>query len=65
MDTSNKVSLTPRNLWKCSGNLKLCKSHLQLCQFDGSVIRSLSYFEVTLENVLISKCKKENSLFKK
>ena len=39
----------PRNLWEYIGKPTLQKSSLLLCQFDGSVIKTLEYFKGSLE----------------
>ena len=44
MDTSSEVTLRSRNFWERIG-----KSSLQLHKFDGSVIKTLRYFEDSLE----------------
>ena len=49
MDTGSGVMLIPRNFWECIGKPTLRKSSLLLCQFEGSVIKTLGYFEGSLE----------------
>ena len=49
MDTGSEVTLIPRNLWERIGKPILRKSSLLLRQFDGSVIKTLGYFEGSLE----------------
>ena len=44
MDTGSEIMLIPRNLWERIGKPTLQKSSLLLCQFDGSVIKTLGYF---------------------
>ena len=48
MDTGSEVMLIPRNFWERIGKLTLQKSKLLLHQFDGSVIKTLRYFEGSL-----------------
>ena len=50
MDTSNEVTLIRKNFWERTGNLTLQKSSLQLHQFDESAIKTLVYFDVSLED---------------
>ena len=60
--------LIPRNFWERIRKPTLWKSSLQLHQFDGSIIKTLGYFEGSLELedkfevILISVtiCKKKN-----
>ena len=49
MDTGSEVTLIPRNFGECIGKPTLWKNKLQLRQFDGLVIKSLGYFEGSLE----------------
>ena len=70
MDTGSEVMLIPRNFWECIGKLTLQKSKLLLCLFDGSVIKTLGYFEGSLEledkfeviPMIVITCKKNHGL---
>ena len=67
MDTSSEVTLIPRNFWERIGKSILRKSSLVLRQFDGLVIKTLGYFEGSLEledkfqviPIIITTCKKK------
>ena len=62
--------LIPKNFWECIGKSTLQKSSLLLCQFDGSVIKILVYFEgsLALEDkfevipIIVTTCKKNHGL---
>ena len=41
MDTGSEVTLKAKNFWEPIGKRTLWKSSLQLCQFDGLVIKTL------------------------
>ena len=70
MDTGSEVTLIPRNFWKRIGKPTLRKSSLQLRQFNGSVIKTLGYFEgsLVLEDkfevipIIVTTCKKNQGL---
>ena len=70
MDTGSEVTLIPRNFWERTGKLTLQKSSLQLRQFDGSVIKTLGYFQGSLEledkfeviPIIVLICKKNHGL---
>ena len=70
MDTGSEVTLIPRNFWKRTGKLTLQKGSLQLRQFDGSVIKTLGYFEGSLKledkyeviPIIVLTCKKNHRL---
>ena len=69
MDTSSEVTLIPRNFWERIGKPTLQKTSLLLRQFDGSVIKTLGYFEGSLELEdkfevipIIVSCKKNHGL---
>ena len=49
MDTGSELTLMPKNIWKHIGKQTLWKSQFLLHQFDGSVIKTLGYFESSLE----------------
>ena len=49
MDTGSEVTLIRRNLWERIEKPTLRKSSLLLRQCDGSVIKTLGYFEGSLE----------------
>ena len=49
MDTGSEVMFIRRNFWECIGKPTLWKSSLLQRQFDGLVIKSLGYFEGSLE----------------
>lgn len=42
-------SIDSKKVWERIGKLKLFKSYLQRCQFDGSIMKIWGYFEGTLE----------------
>ena len=48
-DTGSEVTIIPRNFWERIGKLTLRKSSLQIRLFDGLVIKTLEYFEGSLE----------------
>ena len=62
--------LIPKNFWERTGKPTLWKSSLLLCQFDGSVIKTLEYFEGSLEledkfeviPIIVTSCKKNHRL---
>ena len=70
MDTGSEVTLIPRNFWECIGRPTLRKSSLLLCQFDRSGIKTLGYFEGSLEledkfevlPIIVTTCKKNLGL---
>ena len=49
MDTGSVFNAYAKNFWQRIGKLTLRKRSLQLRQFDGSVIKTLGYFEGSLE----------------
>ena len=49
MDTGSDVTLIPRNFCERTGKPTFRKSSLLLHQFDWSVIKTLGYFEGSLE----------------
>ena len=49
MATDTAVTLLPKHFWGRVGKPSLRKSILQFRQFDGSVIKTLGYFEDSLE----------------
>ena len=71
MDTGSEITVIPKNYWECIGKPTLQKSSLQLCQFDGSVIKTFVYFEDSLEledkfeviSIIVTACKKNHKLF--
>ena len=70
LDTGNEITLIPRNFWEQIGKPTLRKSSLLLRHFDGSVIKTLGYFEGSLEledkfeeiPLIVTTCKKNNKL---
>ena len=70
IDTGSEVTLIPRNFWECIGKPTLQKTSLLPCQFDGSVIKILGYFEGSLEledkleviPIVVTTCKKNHGL---
>ena len=70
MDTDSEVTFIPKKFWEHIGKPTLRKSSLQLRQFDGSVIKTLGYFEGSLEledefeliPIIITTCKKNHGL---
>ena len=70
MDTGSEVTLIPKNFWECIGKPTLRKSSLQLCQFDGSFIKTFDYFESSLKledkfevtPIIVTICKKNYRL---
>ena len=70
MDTSREVTLIPKNFCKHNRKPTLQKSSLQLRQFDGSVIKTLEYFEGSSElkdkfeviPIIVTLCKKTHGL---
>ena len=49
MDTGSKVTFIPKKFWERIGKPTLWKSRLLLCQFDGLVIKTLGYFDCSLD----------------
>ena len=70
MDTGCEVTLITRNFRERIGKQILRKSSLVICQFDGSVIKTLGYFEGSLElegkfeliPIIVITCKKNHGL---
>lgn len=70
IDTGSEVTLIQKNFGECIGKPPLRKSSLQLCQFDGSVIKTLGYFDGSLElegkfeviPIIVTSCKKTHGL---
>ena len=70
MDTGSEVTLIPKNFWERIGKPTLRKSSLLLRQFDGLVIKTLGYFEGSLESenkfqvipIIVTTCKKNHGL---
>ena len=70
MDTGGEVMLIQKNFWEHTGKPTFRKSKLQLRQFDGSVIKTLGYFEGSLEledkfeviPIIVTTCKKNHRL---
>lgn len=70
IDTGSEVTLIQKNFGECIGKPPLRKSSLQLCQFDGLVIKTLGYFEGSLEledkfeviPIIVTSCKKTHGL---
>ena len=73
MDTGSEVTLIPRNFWEHIGKPTLWKSELLLHQFDGLVIKTLGYFEGSLEledefeviPIVVTTCQKKKKKKKK
>ena len=71
MNTGSEVTLIPINFWGDIRKPTLRKSSLLLCQFDGSVMKILRYFEGSLEledkfeviSIIVTTCKKNHGLF--
>ena len=70
MDTGNEVTLILKNFWEHIGKPTLWKSSILLRQFDGSVIKTLGYFERSFELkdkfevilIIVTTCKKNHGL---
>ena len=70
MDTGSEVMLIPKNFQERIRKPNLWKSSSQLCQFDGSVIKTFGYFEGSLEledkfeviPIIVTICKKNQGL---
>ena len=70
MDTGSEVTLIPRNFWERIGKPTLGKSSLLLYQFDRSLIKTLGYFNCSLEledkfkvgPIIVTTCKKNHRL---
>ena len=73
MDTGSEVMLIPKNFWERFRMPTLRKSKLLLRQFDELVIKTLRYFEGSLEledkfevkPIIVSTCEKNHSLLRK
>ena len=71
MDTRSEITRIPRNFWECMGKPILQKSSLQLQKFNGSIIKTLGYFEGSLEledkfeviPIIVTTCEKNHGLF--
>ena len=70
MDTGSEVTLIPRNFWERIGKPTLRNYSLLLRRFDGSIIKTLWYFEGSLEledefeviPIIVTTCKKNHGL---
>ena len=71
MDKGSEETLITKSFWERIGKPTLRKSSSQLRQFDGWVIKSLGYFEGSLEREdkfelilqIVMICKKNHALF--
>ena len=70
VDTGSDVTLIPLNFWQDLGKPRLKKSTLQLKQFDGIIMKTLSTFESTFETknrfeiilITVVACTEDNGL---
>ena len=64
MDVGSEVTFIPSHFWERIGKLTLRKSSLLLRQFDRSDIKTLGYFEGSLEviSIIVTTCKKNHGL---
>ena len=70
LDSGSQVTLIPQNIWDQIERPKLKRSKAMLKQFDGSVIKTLGYFEGIIETneryvpatILVAACNKTHGL---